>query len=243
MELIAPVRGLTVTARGDQCQGAPQLVVRVDGAPVLSVDVLQRSWTDFRAAAPLARGRHQFEVSFPNDLWIPPDCDRNLFVDRIAFLPARSPGDGGIEGEDLDLPPRTFVVDDRGASGGRALAMNSVATATGQVLLPGPATGLVVRARADQCHGPPTLVVTVDQVQRLSADVPAIAWSDYSAPVRLEAGLHEVAISFPNDLFLGASCDRNLYVDRLSFLTGPIGSAEAAPPTAPERELHETRDR
>jgi len=221
MELVAPVRGLAVTARGDQCQGAPQLVVRVDGRPVLSVDVTSRVWTDYRAMVPLERGRHQFEVSFPNDLWLPPDCDRNLYVDRVAFLPARPPGDGGIEGEDLDLPPRSFLVDDPTASAGRALAMDAVATAAGEVLLSRPAGRLLVRARGDQCHGPPTLVVTVDQIQRLSVDVSATTWSDYSAPVRLDPGLHEIAVTFPNDFFLSGSCDRNVYVDRLSFPPGP----------------------
>jgi Ca-dependent carbohydrate-binding module xylan-binding len=221
MELLAPVRGLSVTARGDQCQGAPQLVVRVDGVQVLSADVPHPSWSDFRAPVALDSGRHLFEVSFPNDLWIPPDCDRNLYVDRITFLPARPPGDGGIEGEQLDLAARAFLVADPAASGGRALAMDAVATAAGQVSLSVPATHLVVRARGDQCHGPPTLVVKVDQVQRLAVDVVATAWADYAAPVQLPAGLHEVEVGFPNDFYLSAACDRNLYVDRVSFLPGP----------------------
>jgi hypothetical protein len=218
MELIAPVRGLSVRARGDQCQGAPKLVMKVDGAEVLSVDVSKQSWTDYRGLMALNPGRHRFEISFPNDLWIPPDCDRNLYVDRISFLPVRPPGDGGIAGDAFDLPPGSILLTDRTAHGGRAVEMASGGTATGQVLLPAPVERLVVGARGDQCHGPPTLVVSVDEKQLLSAEVSSTTWAEYSTPVGLGQGLHEVEVTFPNDFYLPPACDRNLYFDRLAFL-------------------------
>lgn len=79
------VSGLTVRARGDQCSGAPRLLVSVDGKQVLSVLVSATTWTDYKANLSLAAGSHTVRVAFDNDLYVQGGCDRNLRVDKLTF--------------------------------------------------------------------------------------------------------------------------------------------------------------
>lgn len=74
---------LVVRARGDQCEGAPAMVVEVDGGVVLSTTVGATTWTDHAASVPLAAGTHTVAVSFTNDHLA--GCERNLRVDRVSF--------------------------------------------------------------------------------------------------------------------------------------------------------------
>jgi Ca-dependent carbohydrate-binding module xylan-binding/Lysyl oxidase len=76
---------VTVRARGDQCQGAPTMTVKVDGATLISTTVPQTAWTDFTSAGSIAAGSHSFQIIFSGDLFQKGVCDRNLRVDKVSF--------------------------------------------------------------------------------------------------------------------------------------------------------------
>ncbi|HEU4979171.1 MAG TPA: glycoside hydrolase family 6 protein [Solirubrobacteraceae bacterium] len=77
-------RRIAVRARGQQCQGAPRMIVAVDGRTALDVEVPATSWTDYAADLALPDGPHAVTVRFAND-FLAPACDRNLFVDRVLL--------------------------------------------------------------------------------------------------------------------------------------------------------------
>ena len=75
---------ITVRARGEQCYGAPRMVVSVDGRVALDTKVGSTSWSDYAADLPLTDGAHTLAVRFAND-YLAPGCDRNLIVDRVQL--------------------------------------------------------------------------------------------------------------------------------------------------------------
>jgi hypothetical protein len=77
---------LIVRARGDQCQGAPTMVVRVDGTQVMSAAVSSTTFADYVVARSAAAGSHKVEISFLND-FTATGCDRNLRVDKVSVGP------------------------------------------------------------------------------------------------------------------------------------------------------------
>jgi len=77
-------RRIAVRARGEQCSGAPRMIVSVDGRTALDVSVKATSWTDYAADLPLDDGLHSLTVRFDND-YRSATCDRNLLVDRVAL--------------------------------------------------------------------------------------------------------------------------------------------------------------
>jgi hypothetical protein len=74
---------LTVWAKGDQCNGAPHMVVYIDGQRSLSTYVPGTRWTAYTMAANLAAGSHTVTRRFRQRLhgW----WDRNLRVDAMDF--------------------------------------------------------------------------------------------------------------------------------------------------------------
>ena len=77
-------RRITVRGRGEQCSGAPRMIVAVDGHVALDVSVTATSWTNYAADLPLNDGSHALSVRFAND-FKSSTCDRNLLVDRIQL--------------------------------------------------------------------------------------------------------------------------------------------------------------
>jgi hypothetical protein len=77
---------LTVRARGDQCEGAPTMVVRVDGVQVMSVGVASTTFADHTVALSRPAGARTVEVSFIND-HTATGCHRNLRVDKVSVGP------------------------------------------------------------------------------------------------------------------------------------------------------------
>jgi endoglucanase len=76
-----------VRARGDQCNGAPRLIVRVDGSTVLSVLVPSTSWTNYESSGiELPAGSHLVEIVYENNNVAPATCDRNLRIDRLNLV-------------------------------------------------------------------------------------------------------------------------------------------------------------
>jgi hypothetical protein len=75
---------LWVKARGDQCAGAPRMVVAVDGRTVMTQDVTATAWTAYSVSLGAADGAHSVTVSFTND-YRSSACDRNLRVDKVTM--------------------------------------------------------------------------------------------------------------------------------------------------------------
>ena len=73
---------IAVRARGDQCNGAPSMIVSVDGNSVLTATVPATSWTDYIASYSAGAGNHTVRVDFTNDS-NPGTCDRNLRLDIV----------------------------------------------------------------------------------------------------------------------------------------------------------------
>jgi endoglucanase len=209
------VQSVHVRARGDQCSGAPQMVVAVDGKTILSQDVSSSTWASYGVDATLADGSHKITVAFTND-YLNSTCDRNLRVDNITFSSSRA-----VEGESMSLASANGqVFSDSAASSGQALLIWSNAGATAAYSTTGVATISAV-ARGDQCAGAPHMVVSVDGKTLLSQDVAATNWTSYSASAPLADGPHTFAVSFTND-YMATGCDRNLRVDSLSVASGGI---------------------
>jgi endoglucanase len=208
------VHSVVVRARGDQCAGAPHMVVAVDGKTIISQDVASSTWAPYGADANIADGSHTVTVAFTND-YMNSGCDRNLRVDSLTFSSNR-----GVEGEAMSLPSANGqVFSDGAASGGQALLIWSNASATAAYSTTGAATITAV-ARGDQCAGAPHMVVAVDGKTLLSQDVAATSWTSYSANASLADGSHTFTVSFTND-YMGSGCDRNLRLDSLSVASAP----------------------
>ena len=73
-----------VKARGDQCAGAPRMVVTLDGKTVMTQDVTPTTWTVYSASVGAPDGNHTVVVSFTND-YRSSTCDRNLRVDKVTL--------------------------------------------------------------------------------------------------------------------------------------------------------------
>jgi endoglucanase len=78
-----------VKVRGDQCSGAPQMVVSIDGRTVMTRDVTSTTWTVLSASVGAADGPHTVAVAFTND-YQTATCDRNLRVDKVTLTGATS---------------------------------------------------------------------------------------------------------------------------------------------------------
>jgi hypothetical protein len=77
---------IAVSARGDQCQGAPHMVVSLDGAQVISADVANAGWYQEYAADLYApAGQHTITIAYTNQLQVPGACDRRLWIDAAML--------------------------------------------------------------------------------------------------------------------------------------------------------------
>jgi hypothetical protein len=215
----AGARSISIRAAGDQCAGAPHMVVAIDGATVMSADVTASGWTTHGAGVSLPDGAHTVSISFTND-YLDDRCDRNLRVDQLEL--SSTPG---IEAEGMSLPAsQGMVFSDASASGGRGLLIWSDGTASESFTTAG-ARSVSVRARGDQCSGAPQMVVAIDGSAVLRASVSSAGWDTYAAPAAPADGPHTVTVSFTND-YLGNGCDRNLRVDAIEL--SPTAAAPLA---------------
>ena len=77
---------LTLRARGDLCDGrGPRVLVmtNADQLAVLEIDTVQ--FEDFALPLALAAGRHDLTLVYENDRFVDGSCDRNLYVEQVAF--------------------------------------------------------------------------------------------------------------------------------------------------------------
>ncbi len=80
---------LAIRARGDQCKGAPRMVVRVDGSEILATSVSSTSFTSYHPSTEIPAGTHKLTVTYGND-YRTKYCDRNLRVD-VAIVTTTDP--------------------------------------------------------------------------------------------------------------------------------------------------------
>ncbi|MGZ6005702.1 MAG: heparin lyase I family protein [Candidatus Saccharimonadales bacterium] len=83
------VNYISVTAKGDQCNGAPDLEVLIDDATVLKATVANTSYMQYKAHLNgVLAGSHKVEIKYANDYYLAGNCDRNLIIDKVEFWPA-----------------------------------------------------------------------------------------------------------------------------------------------------------
>jgi hypothetical protein len=82
----------TLRAKGDQCKGAPQAKVSVDGSAVATLNVTGSSYTDYSYTllTPIVAGSHNLNIAYENDYSYSQkgrktSCNRNLYADKIMF--------------------------------------------------------------------------------------------------------------------------------------------------------------
>ncbi len=102
---------------------------------------------------------------------------------------------------------------DAGAQEGHALLMTGDDTVSESVEVTAPIAQVAVRARGDLCKGAPRMVVSVGGVRLLNVEVWSTSWHTYAATAAIAAGKRSVSVTYPNDLYAGRQCDRNLRVD------------------------------
>ena len=83
--LPADTTGLTLTVRGDQCEGPPTYRVTVDGLTVVDDVASSADWTARTYAWRLLAGTHVIEVAYTNDHRAF-GCDRNLHLASIELV-------------------------------------------------------------------------------------------------------------------------------------------------------------
>ncbi|MDO9286075.1 MAG: DUF1800 family protein [Aquabacterium sp.] len=111
---------LTVRARGSLAAGVgPQMVVRVDGSIIGTVDVTATDFTSYSFAAPTLAAGAKVDVVFTNDAVINGE-DRNLYLAYVAH------------GGQLLMPTETNALYDRGKGD---KAFDGLDTATGRINL------------------------------------------------------------------------------------------------------------
>lgn len=82
----------TIKARGDQCKGAPTMIVKLDGVQVGSTtSVSTTAWTEYSFTKSLPAGSHTISLAFTNDN--NKGCSRNLYVDKLTFNGTVAPTD------------------------------------------------------------------------------------------------------------------------------------------------------
>ena len=229
--LLPAANRITIRARGDQCAGAPIMVVKIDGIEVMSVPVGTTSFADYAADISTPAGSRKVDVSFINDYG--KGCDRNLRVDKVTFSSAGSPpppppppppSGNGFKFEAETMAPISSTGNARSvarpdASGGREVLIVRNASISRTLSLPA-SQRIRVRARGDQCGGAPTMAVSVDGAPAMTVPVPSTGFADYEAdlasPQGISTGSHTVAVAFTNDYAKG--CDRNLRLDSVELL-------------------------
>ena len=143
------------------------------------------------------------------------------------------PAETNIEAEKMATDEGAADVEDGSAGAGGAVrfARESTASITVTTIA---ARGVVIRAKGDQCEGAPQAVLTVDGARVLAATVSSTTWQTYSGPASLSAGRHRIELSYPNNLS-SDTCDRNLFVDRISFTGAAPSPTGQAPRPAPSQ--------
>jgi hypothetical protein len=152
--------------------------------------------------------------------------------DGVATDPALGYiGDVTVEAETMTLPAANgTVTNETAASGGKGLLVWSNASATKLVNVGSTTQRIIVRARGESCNGAPQLMLHVDGIKVLSVGVASVTYAEYRTTFGVAPGLHVVTVAFTNDALVPGTCDRNLYVDSISFAAFSAPPGPVAPP-------------
>ena len=156
-------------------------------------------------------------------------------VAALAFSPAAAHAATAFEFEGATLSSSSAgqVVSESAASGGKAQLVWSNAGASKTFNVPHAASTVTVRARGTQCSGGPQMAVDVDGARKLLTTVSSTSYADYTFALDRAAGNAVIKVSFLND-YKTSTCDRNLYVDKVTFVEPTSTTATTAPaPTTP----------
>ncbi len=79
-------QSLAVRARGQSCQGWPNMMISVDGKSISNTAVSTTSWADYTTTATIPAGSHTLNIAFTNDKYLGESCDRNLLLDKVTVV-------------------------------------------------------------------------------------------------------------------------------------------------------------
>jgi endoglucanase len=120
---------------------------------------------------------------------------------------------------------------DASASGGTAVRYDWAGSVQLKVTLPADADTISLRVRGDQCAGAPAYTLTVDSAAVADGTVASTTWTDRAHGAVLPAGSHSIDVRFTNDHaeYWPTACDRNLYLDAVTFSSSGTGGAPTRP--------------
>jgi glucose/arabinose dehydrogenase/PKD repeat protein len=130
-----------------------------------------------------------------------------------------------FEGETMSPTPNDGaairIIAESAASAGNTLSFRkSPSYATKQYTTGAAVDQVTLRVRGDQCQGPPVAIVSIDSFAARSIDITPTAYTDLTLPLDAgnggAAGTHTIKIAFDNNL-VNDTCDRNIYLDKVSF--------------------------
>lgn len=159
-----------------------------------------------------------------------------LVIGPESATGASKPAVATLEAERMNLPRASGkVVSDAAASGRRALLVRSNATALGRKSVPrgSRASKVILRVKANQCKGSPQMMVKIDGRRVIRKRVRQKGYTNYAARVNLAGGVHRVQITMRHDYQRSANCDRNLRLDKVTFLVHEVASPSTDPLPAP----------
>lgn len=137
----------------------------------------------------------------------------------VALAPGSAPAaDVTIEGE---LMQGGEVRSDAAASGGAAAWISGVGGVDGVVTTPESSTSLLVRARGEDCFGPPAIEVLVDGVPRLTTPVGTGGYQEIAARMSVAAGSHHISIRLSN-AHQALTCGRATLIDAVTIAGRPF---------------------
>jgi hypothetical protein len=130
---------------------------------------------------------------------------------------------------------------DTSASGGTAVRYDWPGSVQLKVTLPSDADTISLRVRGDQCAGAPAYTLTVDNHTVAEGTVASTSWAERTHGEALAAGTHSIDVRYTNDHTQPwpSACDRNLYLDAVTFSASGSG-ASLANPAVPAGFVHQS---
>jgi hypothetical protein len=139
-------------------------------------------------------------------------------------IPAVASADTTAEGETFTWTPSTAaqVQTDSAASGGSTLDLAGNSTASKTVTTTAASDSIVLHVRNTLCSGESNLAVTVDGTAVGTTTGSSSTYRDITYAGTWPAGSHTVQIVHQNDLWTSSTCDRNYFLDKVTFHSTPV---------------------
>jgi hypothetical protein len=136
-----------------------------------------------------------------------------------AFALILNAADTTAEGETFTWTPSTAaqVQTDAAASGGSTLDLAGNSTASKTVVTAAASDSFVLHVRNTLCQGESNLAVTVDGTAVGTTTGSSSTYRDITYAGTWAAGSHTVQVVHQNDLWTSSTCDRNYFLDKVTF--------------------------